>query len=126
MENNFKMVAKTLFGFEELLAKELTQLGAGDVRIGVRSVSFTGDKGFMYKANLALRTAIKILKPIKSFWVKNEADLYGQLYEMDWAQYIRPNGTLAVDATAHSELFTNTLYIAQKTKDAIVDKLRDT
>lgn len=120
------MVAKTLFGFEELLAKELTQLGAGDVRIGVRSVSFTGDKGFMYKANLALRTAIKILKPIKSFWVKNEADLYGQLYEMDWPQYIRPNGTLAVDATAHSELFTNTLYIAQKTKDAIVDKLRDT
>ena len=63
MENNFKMVAKTLFGFEELLAKELKQLGGQAVTIGVRHVSFLGDKGFMYKANLGLRTAIKILKP---------------------------------------------------------------
>jgi 23S rRNA G2445 N2-methylase RlmL len=76
MENNFKMVAKTLFGFEELLAKELRNLGAQDVKIGVRNVSFVGDKGFMYKANLALRTAIKILKPIKTFRVVNEQDLY--------------------------------------------------
>ena len=65
IENNFKMVAKTLFGFEELLAKELKNLGAQDVKIGIRNVSFVGDKGFMYKANLGLRTAIKILKPIK-------------------------------------------------------------
>lgn len=120
------MIAKTLYGFEDLLSKELVQLGAQDVNVGVRNVSFVGDKGFMYKANLALRTAIKILKPIKSFSVKNEADLYRQLYEMNWEQYIKPTGTLAVDATAHSPLFTNTLYIAQKTKDAIVDKFRDT
>jgi len=64
MEHNFKMVAKTLFGFEELLSRELTQLGALHVKAGVRNVSFTGDKGFMYKANLGLRTAVKILKPI--------------------------------------------------------------
>jgi putative N6-adenine-specific DNA methylase len=75
MENNFNMVAKTLFGFEELLAKELTQLGAQEVTIGIRSVSFVGDKGFMYKANLALRTAIKILKPIHRFRVSNEKEL---------------------------------------------------
>jgi putative N6-adenine-specific DNA methylase len=126
MEENFNMLAKTLFGFEELLANELTQLGAMDVKTGVRSVSFTGDKGFMYKANLGLRTAIKILKPIHTFTVNNEQDLYNKLYQMPWDQYVKPTGTIAVDATIHSELFTNSLYIAQKTKDAIVDKFRDT
>jgi putative N6-adenine-specific DNA methylase len=125
MENNFNMVAKTLFGFEELLAKELTQLGAQEVAIGIRSVSFVGDKGFMYKANLALRTAIKILKPIHSFRVRNEKELYDNIYNMSWEQYLKPSGTLAVDATVHSTQFTHSLYIAQKTKDAIVDKFRD-
>ena len=126
MENNFKMVAKTLFGFEELLAKELTQLGAQDVKIGVRNVSFTGDKGFMYKANLSLRTAIKILKPIETFKVKDEKDLYDKIYKMSWENYLKPTGTLAVDATINSQVFSHSLYIAQKTKDAVVDKFRDT
>ena len=126
MENNFTMVAKTLFGFEELLAKELIQLGARDVKSGVRNVSFSGDTGFMYKANLGLRTAIKILKPIKSFRVSNEQDLYDQVYKMDWDQYLKPTGTLAIDATVHSQIFTHSLYIALKTKDAIVDKFRNT
>ena len=120
------MVAKTLFGFEELLAKELTQLGAQDVNIGIRSVSFVGDKGFMYKANMALRTAIKILKPIHSFRVKNEKDLYLHIYNMPWENYMKPNGTLAIDATVHSTQFTHSLFIAQKTKDAIVDRFRNT
>ena len=69
MVENFNMVAKTLFGFEDLLEKELTQLGAQYVKKGVRNVAFSGDQGFMYKANLALRTAVKILKPIHSFKV---------------------------------------------------------
>lgn len=120
------MVAKTLFGFEELLAKELTQLGAQDVKIGVRNVSFTGDKGFMYKANLGLRTAIKILKPIETFKVRNEQDLYDKIYKMSWDTYLKPTGTLAVHATINSDVFTHSLYIAQKTKDAIVDKFRET
>jgi putative N6-adenine-specific DNA methylase len=126
MEENFKMVAKTLFGFEELLSKELTQLGAQDVKTGVRNVSFSGDKGFMYKANLALRTAVKILKPIHTFTVSSEQDLYTKIYNMSWDKYLKSNGTLAIDATIHSDLFTHSLYIAQKSKDAIVDKFRDT
>src|SRR5690606_28070902 len=97
MEENFNMVAKTLFGFEELLANELTQLGAQDVKTGVRSVSFSGDKGFMYKANLGLRTAIKILKPIETFKVKDEKDLYDKIYNMSWDAYLKPTGTLAVE-----------------------------
>ena len=74
MGNNFKMLAKTLYGFEPVLAKELRNLGAIDVKEGVRSVTFYGDTGFMYKANLSLRTAIKILKPYKSFKVNSEED----------------------------------------------------
>ena len=70
------MVAKTFFGFEEILEKELFQLGAQNVVKGTRSVSFQGDKGFMYKANLALRTALKILKPIHTFKAYNEQTLY--------------------------------------------------
>lgn len=126
MGNNFKMVAKTLFGFEDLLANELIQLGAQEVTTGVRNVSFVGDKGFMYKANLALRTAIKILKPIHTFKVYNEKDLYDQIYKMDWTPYLKPTGTLAVDATINSTVFKHSLFIAQKTKDAIVDKFRNT
>lgn len=120
------MVAKTLFGFEELLANELTQLGAQQVEIGVRNVSFVGDKGFMYKANLSLRTAIKILKPIRTFRVVTEQDIYDNVYKMQWENYMKPTGTLAIDATVNSTVFTHSLYIAQKTKDAIVDKFRNT
>ena len=126
MGNNFKMVAKTMFGFEELLAKELRNLGAVNVVEGVRMVSFEGDTGFMYKANLCLRTAIKILKPIHSFYVKDETDLYNKIYAMDWSKYLNPEITFAIDATVNSENFTHSLYVSQKTKDAIVDKFRDT
>ncbi|MFT5846181.1 MAG: putative N6-adenine-specific DNA methylase [Psychroserpens sp.] len=126
MEDNYKMVAKTLFGFEELLEKELIQLGAVHVKKGVRNVSFEGDKGFMYKANLGLRTAIKILKPIKTFKVLNEQDLYDQVYKMSWDKYMKCSGTLAVGATLNSQVFTHSHYVSLKTKDAIVDKFRDT
>lgn len=119
------MVAKTLFGFEPILAKELRNLGAMEVKEGVRSVSFVGDKGFMYKANLSLRTAIKILKPIDSFKVFSEEDLYKQINRMPWEKYLDAEGTLAIDATLHSEKFTHSKYVALKSKDAIVDRFRD-
>ena len=122
---NFKMVAKTLFGFEEILAKELGDLGALDVKKGMRMVSFEGDNGFMYKANLACRTAIKILKPIHSFSVKNEDDLYKGIYKIDWSKYLNETHTFAIDATLLSEHLNHSKYIALKTKDAIADQFRD-
>ena len=124
MGNNFRMVAKTFFGFEELLASELKALGAMHVEKGVRSVSFEGDTGFLYKANLCLRTAIKILKPIREFHVRNEDDLYDKVYKVPWENYLTHNHTLAVDATLQSEKFTHSKFIALKTKDAIVDRFR--
>lgn len=125
MVENFKMVAKTLFGMEELLAQELRQLGASSVEIGVRNVSFEGDTGFMYKANLCCRTAIKILKPITAFNIFTEEDLYKKVYEMPWENYMSVKGSLAVNATVFSDVFTHSQYIALKTKDAIVDRFRD-
>ena len=91
MENNFKMIAKTFFGFEEILAFELKMLGAQDVEQGVRMVSFKGDKGFMYKANLTLRTALKILKPIYSFKATNESQLYKGVQGINWSKFINSN-----------------------------------
>ena len=120
------MIAKTLFGFEEILAKELRNLGGGNVEVGVRNVAFDGDNGFMYKANLCLRTAIKIIKPISSFQVSNEDDLYRKIYRMDWAEYLSVDDTFAIDATVFSDNFTHSLYVSQKTKDAIADKFRET
>lgn len=122
---NFKMVAKTLFGMEELLANELRQLGASSIEIGIRNVSFEGDTGFMYKANLCCRTAIKILKPITGFNIFTEDDLYKKIYDIPWENYMDVKGTLAVNATVFSDVFTHSQYIALKTKDAIVDRFRD-
>ena len=125
MVKNFKMVAKTLFGMEELLAQELRQLGASSIELGTRNVSFEGDTGFMYKANLCCRTAIKILKPITAFNIFTEEDLYKKVYEMPWENYMDVKGSLAVNATVFSDVFTHSHYIALKTKDAIVERFRD-
>ena len=125
MGSNFKMVAKTLFGFEDILAKELKDLGALHIQKGMRMVQFEGDTGFMYKANLACRTAIKVLKPIHSFTVKNEEELYKGIYKMDWSIYLNETQTFAIDATIFSEHFNHSKYIALKTKDAIVDQFRE-
>lgn len=125
MNDNFKMLAKTMFGFEGLLAKELRQLGAMDIKEGVRNVSFVGDNGFMYKANLALRTAVRILKPIKKFKVTTEDELYKELQYIKWEKYFTEDGTFAIDAVVNSDNFTHSHYTALKSKDAIVDYFRD-
>jgi len=119
------MIAKTLYGLEDLLAKELQELGASAIEKGIRNVSFEGDTGFMYKANLCCRTAIKILKPIDYFNVFTEDDIYKKVYDIPWENYMTSDGSLAVNATVFSEVFTHSQYIALKTKDAIVDRFRD-
>jgi putative N6-adenine-specific DNA methylase len=124
MGHNFKMVAKTLFGFEDLLANELKQLGGLNILKGLRMVSFEGDNGFMYKANLALRTAIKILKPIHHFKCINEDELYKGILNIDWSVYLNTEQTLAIDATVFSDYFNHSKYVSLKCKDAIVDQFR--
>lgn len=119
------MVAKTLFGFEDILANELRMLGAQNVEQGVRMVSFYGDKGFMYKANLSLRTALKILKPIKTFKVFDEESLYKGVQSIDWSDILLATQTFVIDATVYSESFNNSLFVVLKSKDAVVDQFRD-
>ena len=118
------MLAKTFFGFEEILAKELQILGAQNVEIGTRAVSFKGDKGFMYKANLSLRTALKILKPIYQFRAFNDLSLYKGIQGIDWSKYLNENQTFVIDTTIHSDHFNHSQFVSQKAKDAIVDQFR--
>ena len=121
---DFKMVAKTFFGLEEILADELLKLGAKKINIGVRNVSFYGDKGFLYKANLSLRTAIRILKPIVVFDVNDDKELYSSFFNFNWEDYMSVYNTFAIDSVLNSDFFTHSLYVSQKAKDGIVDRYR--
>lgn len=124
MNTNYKMLAKTFFGFEDLLEKELKQLGAQAVEKGNRVVHFTGDKGFMYKANLCLRTALKILVPIHHAKVHNENALYQVAYDYPWEKYFTAQETIAIDSVVFGDIFTHSLFVSQKVKDGIVDRFR--
>ncbi len=125
MNKDFKMTATTLFGLEGVLADELKKLGAQEVKEAVRSVSFRGDIGFMYKANIALRTAVRILKPIKVCKVYDEEDLYESIQKIKWENFLDAEGTFAIGAVVNSKNFTsNSHYISLKSKDAIADYFR--
>jgi len=119
------MIAKTFMGLEPVLAKELTQLGANDVQIGRRMVSFTGDKEMMYRANFQLHTAIKILKPIRHFKAKSADDVYEEIRKIDWTEYLDNDKTFAVDSVVFSEEFRHSKFVSYKVKDAIVDQFRE-
>jgi len=125
MNNDFKMTATTLKGLEGVLAEELKKLGAQDIKEGIRSVSFRGDNGFLYKANIALRTAIRVLKPIRTCKIYDEEDLYEAIQKIKWEKYLDVEGTFAIGAVVNSKNFTsNSHYIALKSKDAVADYFR--
>ena len=125
MENEFELIAKTFMGLEPVLAKELTQLGANNVQIGRRMVSFTGDKEMMYRANFSLHTAIKVLKPIYRFKAQSADDVYEEIKKIDWSQYLDNEHTFAVDSVVFSEEFRHSKFVSYKVKDAIVDQFRE-
>ena len=125
MENEFELIAKTFMGLEPVLAKELTQLGANNVVVGRRMVTFTGNKEMMYRANFSLHTAIKILKPIQRFKAQSADDVYEGIKEIDWSEYLDNNSTFAVDAVVFSEEFRHSKFVSYKVKDAIVDQFKE-
>ena len=118
---DFLMLAKTFKGLEEVLAQELIELGANDVQLERRAVSFRGDKALLYRANLCLRTAIRILVPIASFKAKDTDALYDQVKAQNWSQYMTADQTFAIDATVYSESFRNSRFVTYRVKDAIAD-----
>lgn len=121
MTKEFELVAKTFNGLEEILAKELVELGANNIEIGRRMVSFTGDKKMMYKANFCLRTAIRILKPIKHFQATTADEVYEKVKEVDWSKYLDNTKTFSVDAVVYSEEFRHSKFVAYRVKDAVAD-----
>ena len=112
-------------GLDPVLAKELTQMGAKDVEIGRRMVSFTGDKEMMYRANFQLHTAIRILKPIRHFKAKSADDVYEEIKKIDWTEYLGTEKTFTVDSVVFSEEFRHSKFVSYKVKDAIVDQFRE-
>lgn len=121
---SFKMIAKTMYGLEEVLAEELRALGAKDVTPINRAVAFTGTMQTLYKANYACRTALAILKPFAEFEANNEQELYDNIYKIKWEQILDVDCKFFIESAANSKIFTNSYYAALKMKDAIVDRFR--
>jgi len=125
MPRQFNIVAKTLSGLEAVLADELRELGATDVRPFNRLVTFKGDRRLLYKVNFRCRTAIRILVRLKKFNVTDEKHLYNEVKAIDWSEYLDKDGTLAIDPLVTNSTFTHAQYVAQLAKDAIVDQFRE-
>ena len=121
MNPEFSMLAKTFKGLEQVLAKELIELGANNVQIERRAVSFTGDLRMLYTANFCLRTASRVLVPIATFKAKKTDDIYEQVKALNWTEYMTPKTTFQIDATVYSDLFRHSQFITYRVKDAIVD-----
>ncbi len=125
MAEKFEMIAKTQQGLEGVLAEELRAIGAEDVTSTPRGVSFKGDQEMMYKANIQLRTALRILKPIYTFKARTEDEFYGHAKKFDWTSVMDVSHKFAVDSVVNSEAFNHSRYIALKLKDAIADHFRE-
>ena len=124
-EKTFRMIAKTFAGLENVLAKELVEIGASGVRSIRRGVDFYGDKRILYKANYLCRTALRIIKPIAVFKAMNEDQLYDEVKKIEWNEYLDIKSTFSIDGiTSHSNI-THSKYLALKTKDAIADRFRE-
>lgn len=122
---DFEIKVTTFFGLEEILAKELLQLGGKNIEPFKRGVSVTGDLGFLYKANLCLHTALKVLIPITKFTANNEHELYDAIKLIEWEKFIDTTDSIMVESVLNTELFAHSLFVSQKAKDAIVDRFRE-
>ncbi len=123
--NDQSFLIKTMAGLEPVLAEELRRLGAAGIEPLNRAVRCTGDRRLLYRANLWLRTALRILLPIASFKVRHDDELYRRVKKIDWSQYLGLDDTFAVDAVTHSEVLPHSKFAALRTKDAIVDQFRE-
>ena len=121
---NINYLATTLQGLENVLENEIQNLGGKNTKVLRRAVSFEGDKKLLYKTNLHLRTALKILKPFATFSAKDENELYDQIKKIDWADIFNVDNTFMIDSVVNSKYFKHSKYVALKSKDAIVDYFR--
>jgi len=120
-----ELVAKTLYGFEEVLKQEVEALGGIDVKLGNRVVTYKGDMKLLYESNLWLRTAISVLIPIKKFRFADDKDLYRKFSKINFSEYMGVNDTFAAKGAVNSRLFNHSGYPMLVLKDAIADHFRD-
>lgn len=119
-----RIVVKTLFGLEDVLAKEIEALGGKDIEKSKRAVAFYGNKRLLYQSNYCLRTGLRVLQSIHAFKAFNEDELYEKVKAFRWSAYMDVKQTFAVDATVFSKNFTHSKFAALKVKDAIADYFR--
>lgn len=120
-----KLIARTFAGLEELLEKEITEMGGQNVRTHKRAVSFAGDQRLMYKVNMFSRVALDVLTPIAKFEAKNPEHLYKEIQKIKWSKYMAAEATFFISTIVYSSIFTHSQFVALKVKDAIVDQFRD-
>jgi len=120
-KHNFELTAKTFHGLEKVLASEIKKIGASEIRIIKRAVSFKGDLKIIYKANYLLRTALNVLMSIKDFNAKTSDKLYDEVKEINWEEYINLDETFVISSTVYSTFHTHSHFAALKVKDAIAD-----
>jgi putative N6-adenine-specific DNA methylase len=109
-------------GLEPILADELRALSAAAVALGRGGVEFQGDLTLLYRANLELRTAVRVLQPILRAQVTSTDELYQAIHEIDWSRWMTPDHTLAVDCNVRDSHITHSQYAARRVKDAICDQ----
>jgi len=112
-------------GTEELLVAELAALGVSGVTAEAGGARFTGDMSDCYRANLWLSTASRVLMPLAVFPCDTPNSLYEGVRTIPWHDFLSPRTTLAVECNLRDSAMTHSGYVALKTKDAIVDAMRD-
>ncbi len=120
-----RIVAKTFYGFEDLLVNELKDLGAKKIEKGNRIVKYEGNKELLYNSNVWLRTAISVLVPIETFKFSDERDFKKKLSFIKFSTYFSVNKTFAVKGAVNSRVFNHSQYPLLLLKDAIADHFRD-
>jgi 23S rRNA G2445 N2-methylase RlmL len=116
--------AACTLGLEDVLASELRELGARDVRSMRGGAHFTGDLALGYSANLWLRTAIRIQETLTRGDARNRDELYRLVGSLDWSRHMTVDQTLAVDASIRDTFLTDSRFAGQIVKDAVVDQFR--
>ncbi len=115
---------KTFHGLEGVLSEELLSLGGKEIVQLNRAVSCKGNQEMAYRINYECRTALSVLLPIKSGRVSDEDELYQFVYDIEWYHHFTLEKSFWIDVTCFSNRFRNTLYVAQKCKDAVADRFR--
>lgn len=125
-KGDFEMKITTFFGLEEILAEELRKLGGKEVSVFKRGASVIGDLGFLYKLNLNLHAALKVLVPLTGFTANKDQDLYNNIKSIPWEKFISVTDRIMIESVLNSDFFSHSLYVSQKVKDAIADRFRET